>query len=136
VLVPVALETEVDVLITTRSLARGVAPGAADVQMTRRTLPGISTVYISNLNEIRAHHLIRPLGAGQPLTRDSLAPDPVVKRGEAVTLVADMDGVAVRVPGRALADAMAGGLVRVQNANSLKIIEGRADDMGVVRVDR
>ena len=99
-------------------------------------MPGISTLYISNLTEIRAQHLIRPLDAGQPLTRDALAADPVVRRGEAVTLVSDVVGVEVRMPGRALADAQPGQLVRVQNVNSLKIVEGRADDEGVVRVDR
>jgi flagella basal body P-ring formation protein FlgA len=99
-------------------------------------LPGISTLYISNLNEIRDQHLIRPLGPGQPLTRDALAADPVVRRGESVTLLADVAGVEVRMPGRALADAQPGEPVRVQNVNSLKVVEGRADDQGVVRVDR
>jgi flagellar basal body P-ring formation protein FlgA len=136
VLVPVVLQTEATVLVATRSLSRGQAPQAGDVQITQRTLPGISSFYISNLNEIRNQHLIRPLAAGQPLTRDALATDPVVRRGEAVTLVADVVGVEVRMPGRALADARPGQPVRVQNVNSLKIVEGRADDQGVVRVDR
>ena len=50
--------------------------------------------------------------------------------------VADLGGVEVRMPGRALADAQPGQPVRVQNVNSLKIVEGRADDEGMVRVDR
>jgi flagellar basal body P-ring formation protein FlgA len=136
VLVPVALETDTSVLVAARSLNRGQVPGAADLQVTRRVLPGISTVYISNLTEIRAQHLVRPVEAGQPLTRDALAADPVVRRGEAVTLVADVAGVEVRMPGRALADAQSGQPVRAQNVNSLKIVEGRADDEGMVRVDR
>lgn len=135
-LVPVALQTDATVLVAARSLSRGQVPQAGDVQVTQRTLPGISSLYINNLDEIRGQHLIRPLDAGQPLTRDALAADPVVRRGEAVTLVADVVGVEVRMPGRALADARPGQPVRVQNVNSLKIVEGRADDKGVVRVDR
>ncbi len=136
VLVPVALETDSPVLVAARGLSRGQVPRPGDVQVMTRTLPGISTLYISNLNEIHAQHLIRPVEAGQPLTRDALAADPVVRRGEAVTLIADLGGVEVRMPGRALADAQPGQPVRVQNVNSLKIVEGRADDEGMVRVDR
>lgn len=136
VLVPVTVETDARVLVANRRLSRGERPGPADVTEMARTLPGISNLYISNLNEIRAQHLIRPLDAGQPLTRDALAADPVVRRGEAVTLVADLAGVEVRMPGRALADARRGEIVRAQNVNSLKIVEGRADDSGRVLVDR
>jgi flagella basal body P-ring formation protein FlgA len=136
VLVPVTLETDTIVLVTTRRLARGDRPGPGDLATSTRTLPGISSLYVSNLNEIRSQHLTRPLEAGQPLTHDVLAADPVVRRGEAVTLVADLAGVEVRMPGRALADAGPGEIVRAQNVNSLKIVEGRADDSGRVRVDR
>jgi flagellar basal body P-ring formation protein FlgA len=40
----------------------------------------------------------------------------------------------VRAPGLALADASVNQRVRVQNLNSLKIVEGVADTEGVVRV--
>jgi len=136
VLVPVSVDTEADVLVATHALSRGQVPRASDFQAVRQVLPGISAAYISNIEQIRGHHLARPLAAGQPLARDALAADPVVRRGEAVTLVANQNGMEVRVPGRALADARAGELVRVQNVNSLKVIEGRADDTGMVRVDR
>ncbi len=136
VLVPVGLETDAELLIAARPMSRGQTPGTADVRSARRSLPGISTLYISNLNEIRAQHLIRAVATGQALTRDLLAAAPVVRRGEAVTLVANLSGLEIRVPGRALADARPGDRVRVQNVNSLKIIEGRADEAGVVEVDR
>ena len=40
----------------------------------------------------------------------------------------------VRAPGRALADDSASQRIRVQNLNSLKIVEGTAENDGVVRV--
>jgi flagella basal body P-ring formation protein FlgA len=80
-------------------------------------------------------HLIRPLAAATPLLRAQLAPDPIVQKGEAVTLVARQGGMEIRAPGRALADAAPGGRLRVQNVNSLKVVEGRADSSGVVTVD-
>lgn len=136
VLVPVTIETETLVLEATRNIRRGQRPGSGDVRSVMRVIPGISNTYVTNLAQIADQHVIRPVAAGQPLTRDALRADPVVRRGESVTLVADIDGVEVRVPGRALADAQPGETVRAQNASSLKIIEGRADDRGRVRVRR
>jgi flagella basal body P-ring formation protein FlgA len=51
-----------------------------------------------------------------------------------VILAAVSNGIEVRAPGLALADAAAHGRVRVQNLNSLKIVEGVADTDSVVRV--
>ena len=80
-------------------------------------------------------HLIRPLAAATPLLRAQLAPDPIVQKGEGVRVVAGQGGMGIRAPGRALADAAPGGRLRVQNVNSLKVVEGRADSSGVVTVD-
>ena len=52
-----------------------------------------------------------------------------------MTLAASRPGIEVRAPGLALADASANQRVRVQNLNSLKIVEGVADTEGVVRVN-
>ena len=51
-----------------------------------------------------------------------------------MTLTASAGGIEVRAPGRALADAAANQRLRVQNLESLKVIEGVAESTGVVRV--
>lgn len=135
VLVPVSVETETTVLVAARALLRGSTPGPTDVNQVRRTLPGPANSYIRNLEMIEGLHLARPVAAGTPLSRDMLAADPVVRRGESVTLVAREGGFEIRATGRALDDAAPGQPVRVQNVNSLKVVEGRADDAGMVRVD-
>lgn len=135
VLVPVTVEAEVTVLVASRALARGVRPGPADLIQVTRTVQGFSNSYVNNLSDIEGFHLGRPLAAGTPLERAMLAADPVVRRGESVTLVAMHGGLEIRATGRALADAAPGAPIRVQNVNSLKIVEGRADSSGRVRVD-
>ena len=47
-----------------------------------------------------------------------------------MTLAANAGGIEVRAPGRALADAGALQRVRVQNLNSLKVVEGIAESDG------
>jgi flagella basal body P-ring formation protein FlgA len=51
-----------------------------------------------------------------------------------VTLASGTGGIEVRAPGRALADASANQRLRVQNLDSLKVVEGVAESTGVVRV--
>jgi len=136
VLVPVSIETEAEVLVTRRTLSRGAAPVAGDFEFRRMTLPGFAEGYVTNLEEIRGSQLARPLASGTPLTRDALAAGPVVRRGETVTLVTAIGGLQVRAPGLALQDARPGQRVRVQNVNSLKVVEGRADNQGMIEVDR
>ena len=76
----------------------------------------------------------RPLPEGTAVTADALDAALLIHRGQSVILAARAGGLEVRAPGRALADAAAEQRVRVQNLNSLKIVEGVADTEGVVRV--
>jgi flagella basal body P-ring formation protein FlgA len=65
----------------------------------------------------------------------ALQADPVIRRGEVVTLVTSSGSFEVRAPGRALADAAAGERTRIQNLSSQKVVEGRVERSGAVRVD-
>jgi flagella basal body P-ring formation protein FlgA len=76
----------------------------------------------------------RALSEGTALTADALMPALLIHRGQGVTLAASSGGIEVRAPGRALADATANQRLRVQNLDSLKVVEGVAESTGVVRV--
>jgi flagella basal body P-ring formation protein FlgA len=76
----------------------------------------------------------RPVPAGTALPADAMTVALLIHRGQNVTLAAVSNGIEVRAPGLALADAPAHGRVRVRNLNSLKIVEGVADTDGVVRI--
>ncbi len=77
----------------------------------------------------------RALPAGSPLTMDVLDRDVLVQRGQQVTLVAATGGIEIRAQGKALGDGGAQDRIRVQNVNSLKIVEGVVENAGTVRVD-
>jgi flagella basal body P-ring formation protein FlgA len=57
-----------------------------------------------------------------------------VQRGQAVTLMADTDGMQVRMAGRALTDGLVNQRVKVQNLSSGKIVEGIARSEQVVEI--
>jgi flagella basal body P-ring formation protein FlgA len=65
-----------------------------------------------------------------------LAAPRVIRRGQQVSIRSATTGVQVRMGGRALEGGAIGDLVRVRNASSGRIVEGRVVGPGRVRVER
>lgn len=132
--VPVDLRRMHEVLVLKRAVARGEAIMAADVDVQKRVLPGLASPFVASVADLKDRVTRRPVPAGTALAADALTAALLIHRGQSVTLAAMSAGIEVRAPGLALSDATAQGRVRVQNLNSLKIVEGVADTGGVVRV--
>ena len=132
--VPVEIRRTHTVLVLRRALGRGEGIALADVTPQPRELPGLASPFISRPEELSGRLTRRPLPEGTAITADALNAALLIKRGQQVTLVAQSAGFEVRAPGRALADASASQRIRVQNLNSLKIVEGVAENDAVVRV--
>jgi flagella basal body P-ring formation protein FlgA len=61
--------------------------------------------------------------------------DVLVRRGQAVTLLAQTGTLEIRAQGHALTEGGMHDRIRVQNANSLKVVEGTIENAGTVRVE-
>jgi flagellar basal body P-ring formation protein FlgA len=134
VYVPVAVESELNVLVMRAAAARNTSPAATDVELQQRRVPGIATSYLTRTEQLRGRHLKVAVSAGTALTIDLLAADIMIKRGQRVTLVATAGAIEVHAQGEAVADATATGRVRVLNLSSRKIVEGQAESSDRVRV--
>jgi len=132
--VPVDIRREFDVLVMRRPVARGESLAAADVSVQKRVLPGLSSPFVGRVEDLKNRLARRPLAEGTALTADALTAALLIKRGQTVTLAVSAGGIEVRAPGLALADATARQRLRVQNLDSLKVVEGVAESDGVVRV--
>lgn len=132
--VPVAIEVEAPVLVLRRGLARRARVETTDVELQTRRMQGTLSNFISDAVTLQGHRLKRALPAGTPLTVDVLAPDVLVRRGQKVTLVAGSGSIEIRAEGVAITEGGAADRVRVQNTNSLKIVEGVVESAGTVRV--
>jgi flagellar basal body P-ring formation protein FlgA len=132
--VPVEIRRELTVFVLRRALARDEAVLPADVVAEKRVVPGLASPFISRAEDLAGRLARRPLTEGTALTVEALSPALLIHRGQDVTLAANAGGIEVRAPGRALADASARQRLRVQNLNSLKVVEGIAESGGVVRV--
>jgi len=132
--VPVEIRRELTVFVVRRSLARGEALLAADVTPQKRVLPGLASPFVTRIEDLNGRLTRRVLPEGTAVTADALAAALLIHRGQTVTLAANAGGIEVRAPGRAMADASARQRVRVQNLDSLKVVEGIAETEGMVRV--
>jgi flagella basal body P-ring formation protein FlgA len=132
--VPVEVRRTQPVLVLKRAVGRGEALSALDVIVETRVLPGLASPFVGRIEDLQGRVTRRPVPAGAALTADALGPVLLIKRGQRVMLAATTAGIEVQAPGLALADAGPLQRVRVQNLNSLKVVEGVAENPGVVRV--
>lgn len=132
--VPVSVEVEVPVLVLRRALARRARVAMIDVEPETRRMPGNAASFVQDAASLQGHRLKRSLPAGTALTVDMLVPDVVVRRGQQVTLIAATGPVEIRAQGHALTEGGVDDRVRVQNATSLKVVEGVVESDSVVRV--
>ncbi len=134
VYVPVTVVRHVPVLILKHAVARGMHVSAADVTVQMRKVAGFTSAFLGSPAELSGRSVDRTLAAGTPLTVDMFTADPVVRRGQEVTLIAQADGIEVRAAGLALQDARAGARLKVENVSSQKIVEGVAESSRIVEV--
>lgn len=114
-------------------LAKGQALTAEAIDWQSRdvfTLPA-DTLTQRNVAALVAK---RDLVAGSVLTASQFVAPKAIARGQAVTLVSRAEGMEVRAPGEALADAAVGTRVKVRNNTSRRIVEGIAQGNGTVEV--
>lgn len=119
-------------LAASRDIAPGQMLGADDVGEQRVLLRSPQPLLAPDvvLDGLRSKTLIRQ---GTPLRGMLLETAPLVKRGMAVAIVAEQEGIRVEVAGTALETAGKDEWVRVKNGNSGKVIRARVIDTGVVR---
>ena len=133
--VPVDIRREFDVLVLRKPVGRGESLAATDVTLQKRVLPGLASPFVARIEDLQGRLTRRPLAEGTAVSADALSAALLIHRGQAVTLTAASGGIEVRAPGRALADATARQRLRVQNLESLKVVEGVAESDSVVRVN-
>jgi flagellar basal body P-ring formation protein FlgA len=95
---------------------------------------GLPVGYITDVNALPHYTLARSAPPGTALTADLMVADLVVRHGQEVTLIAQGPGISVRATGKALEDGREGGLVRVQNLTSQKVVQGVVDANGTIQV--
>jgi flagella basal body P-ring formation protein FlgA len=120
--------------VLARSLARNTVISEADIKLVSQPLQAQANGVIYNPEHIIGMELTRSLDAGSTVRVNQLRAPKVIKRGQQVTLVAGMNGLEVRIQGKAMKDAAEGEWVTVTALDTGKKIEGIAHSDGTVSV--
>jgi flagella basal body P-ring formation protein FlgA len=134
IFVPARIERYDGVVVIARPVERGALIRSGDVQLERRLTSTLFTGYFTDINAVVGRQAKRALTPGQVMT-DALVIEPVlIERGQLVMLIAEHAGISVRMTGEALEDGVAGQRIRVRNKKTKRIIEGRVEENGVIRI--
>ncbi len=134
--VPVRVRREADVVVLRGPVRAGTPITADQLVVQRRDIAHATAPAITDPAQIIGQTLAKPLAAGSTLTTADVAQGPPMRRGDPVVLLTRIGSVEVRMAGRALGPAGAGGIVSAENVESRRIVRGRITAPGVVEVSR
>lgn len=134
VYVRVQAHREADVVVLAAAASPGVPITAQQLIVQRRDLATLTGTAFSDPTALAGRIPRRPLAAGTVPTEADFAADATLRRGDPVVLVARSGGVEVRMQGRALGPAQAGGRITVENTASRRILRGQLGADGTVEV--
>jgi flagella basal body P-ring formation protein FlgA len=135
--IPLNVEVEVlaDVVVTTRSLERGMVVGKGDVSLQKRDMATVPARVCRNIDEAIGKRVRVGTRANSTLRSDYLERPPLVKSGQLVTIIAESDRFRITATGRARGNGAEGETVVVQNLNAQKDIPAVVVDANTVRVE-
>lgn len=119
--------------VAARQLAAGAKITPQDIEMKKGRLDTLPPGALLEPNFTQGAVSLRPINAGQPLTRNMLRHLWVVKAGQDVQVLAQGEGFNVNSNGKAMNNAAIQDNVRVRMASG-QIVNGTVADDGSVRI--
>ncbi len=132
--VPVKVSIFAQIFVTNRPLPRGLAIQRTDLRQEQRDTSMLRNGYFENAEAVVGRIPKRSLPQGMAIAPSDLDLNRIIQRGSKVTIFASRGGISVNMPGKALADAAEGEVIKVENLSSKRVIEAVALRPGVVEV--
>lgn len=132
--VPVHIALMERVVVSRRPLVSGQGVKPDDLMLSEVDTSALHKAYFTRIEDVVGLRSKRAIGSGTTLHAGLLERAKLVKRGAQVEIVAETDGLFVRMRGKALADGGQGDRVRVKNLNSGRVVTGTVEGSGLVHV--
>ncbi|MGB3623394.1 MAG: flagellar basal body P-ring formation chaperone FlgA [Ketobacter sp.] len=132
--VPVTIQAFAKVVIASGPIAKGTHLSAGDISIETPDLSLLYGGYFSAAEQVNGFVAKRPISAGQVLNSSLMDPVKMINRGEKVVIIAEGPGLNIRTTGVSMEDGAYGELIRVKNANTEKVVEGRISGPGRIKV--
>ena len=133
VFIPVNFEHWQSVVTAVRAIQRNEVITAADIVIREQKLQGMNSDYLTRINDAIGTLATRPVAAGKPLSNSGLALPKWIKRGDQVMIIANANGVSVKMAGTAMANGSKGQQIKVRNLSSKRIINATVIAPGKVQ---
>jgi flagella basal body P-ring formation protein FlgA len=134
VYVPVTIKLFKPIVVSTRPLQANQIINENDITVRDVDVSTIRYAYFQQPKKLIGQQLKYPMAKGAVVTSQSVQPQKLIKRGELITLMAETQGMQVKMSGTALSDGVLGQKIKVKNSSSERVVEGTVDGHGVVRV--
>lgn len=131
--VPVIVKAKDNVVVLKRLVTRNTSITAKDVGLEMREISAADE-YIRDTSQVVGKLAKRPLNASTTLAPAMLSAPLLVRRGQQVVIVANTQGVDVRMQGVALNEGGVGDRIKVRNESSKRIVEATVIEAGVAQV--
>lgn len=122
------------VAVAAHAIVMGTTLKAADLKIEEHDVAELPLGFLDDPAIAIGLTASRPIAGGAFLTNQLLVAPKAVQRGQAVTLIAAVGGMSVRMAGRALSDGLVNQRVKVENLSSGRIVEGIARSEQIVEV--
>lgn len=122
------------VVVARHPLKRHQLIEAGDLEIRTVYLSQPAGRYFSETEPLIGKRTTSPLQEGAPVIRNQLEEVPVIRRGDRITLVFDLEGLKVTAVGQAREDGFTGRPLTVFNIDSRKTVHGMVLDGSTVRV--
>lgn len=114
---------EQDIVVAATGLRRGQDISAEDVRLERRRLKRPGVKYVHSLDQVIGKVAGRRLAANKAVDWRYLEQADLVRKGEAVQLVAKNASIAVKIEGKALTSGAKGEQIKVRNPLSNRVVD-------------
>lgn len=121
--VPVRVQKFQQVLVLNQAVQSGQIIDASMLRQESRDVARLPYGFVSRPEQVIGQQARRHLGAGVALKPQDLSARMAVRRGQDVTLIGRIDGLEIRMSGKALADGQIAQRIRVRNLSSQKVVE-------------
>ncbi|MBT8077578.1 MAG: flagellar basal body P-ring formation protein FlgA [Gammaproteobacteria bacterium] len=132
--VPVDVVVTGTVLVASQMLPKGHVLTDGDFTVAERDISRLQGGYMTDAAQLRGQRLKQPLPGGRVITPSVLQADPIVRRGQTVTLLVQQGSLSIRMSGTALMDGVRNQRIRVENHNSRRVVEGLVRSRELVEV--
>lgn len=123
--VSVLVEVQRDVVLSARSLGRNTRLDGGDVQVVKRWVRRIPAQAVTDTESVVGKMLRVNVAPNTELTHSMLREFPVVRKGAPVRIIYESGPLSIATLGVSEEDGQDGGMVRVRNTSSRKILHAR-----------